>query len=136
MRRLFQSLVALRHIAISGGFTGLGTGGVWSIVVSLFSLDQLFNSTELILSLAIPGLIGFTLWKALKIRLWILSTVAYLTLLVPLVGLGIGGANILQMSIGGALGGIFWSAPVILYYLARGILRRQTVESLNSAGKT
>ena len=54
MRRLFQSLAALRHIAIGGGLAGLGTGAVWSLVVGLFSLDQLFNGTELILSLAVP----------------------------------------------------------------------------------
>ena len=135
MRRLFQSLAALRHIAIGGSLVGLGTGLFWSLVVSLFSLDQLFNGTELLLSLAVPGIITVTIWKTLKIRFWIVLPVAYLTLLVPLFGLGLGGANTLQMTIGGVIGGFFWSVPIILYYFARGILRGHNAESLRSAGK-
>ena len=136
MRRLFQSLAALRHIAIGGSLTGLGTGIFWSLVVGLFSLDQLFNGTELLLSLTVPGIIAVTIWKTLKIRFWIVVPIAYLTLLIPLFGLGIGGANTLQMTIGGVIAGFCWSVPIILYYFARGFLRRQTAESLRSAGTT
>jgi len=136
MRRLFQSLAALRHIAISGSLTGLGTGLFWSLVVSLFSIDQLFNGTELLLSLAVPGLIAVTIWKTLKIRFWIVVSIAYLTLLIPLFGIGLGGANTLQMTIGGVIAGFCWSAPIILYYFAHGLLRGHTVESLCNAGTT
>ena len=136
MQRLFQSLAALRHIAICGSLTGLGTGVFWSLVVSLFSIDQLFNGTELLLSLAAPGIIAVTIWKTLKIRFWIVLPLAYLTLLVPLFGLGIGGANTLQMTIGGIVGGFCWSLPIIMYYFAYGIFRKQTTESLRNAGTT
>ena len=136
MRRFFQSLAALRHIAIGSSLTGLGTGFFWSLVVGPFSLDQVFNGIELLLSLSVPGIITVTIWKTLKIRFWIVLPVAYLTLLVPLFGLGIGGANTLQMTIGGVIGGFCWSVPIILYYLAHGFLRGQTAESLRSAGKT
>ena len=136
MQRLFQSLAALRHIAIGGSLTGLGTGVFWSLVVSLFSIDQLFNGTELLISLAVPGLIAVTIWKILKIRFWLVVSVAYLTLLIPLFGIGIGGANTLQMTIGGVIAGFCWSVPIILYYFARGILRGHNAESLRSAGKT
>ena len=136
MQRLFQSLAALRHIAIGGSLTGLGTGIFWSLVVRLFSIDQLFNGTELLLSLAVPGIIAITIWKTLKIRIWIVVPIAYLTLLIPLFGIGIGGANTLQMTIGGVIGGFCWSVPIILYYFAHGFLRGQTTESLRSAGTT
>ena len=136
MQRFFQSLAALRHIAIGGSLTGLGTGVFWSLVVGLFSLAQLFNGTEMLLSLAVPGIITVTIWKTLKIRFWIVMPVAYLTLLIPLFGLGIGGANTLQMTIGGIIGGFCWSVPIIVYYFAHGFLRRQTAESLRSAGTT
>ena len=136
MRRFFQSLAALRHIAIGGSLTGLGTGIFWSLVVSLFSIDQLFNGTELLLSLTVPGIIAVTIWKILKIRFWIVMPIAYLTLLVPLFGLGLGGANTLQMTIGGAIGGFFWSVPIILYYFANGLLRQATARSLRGAGTT
>ena len=135
MNRLFQSLAALSHIAVGGSLTGLGTGAFWSIVVSLFSLDQLFNGTELLLSLAVPGIMALTVWKTLKIHIWIVLAIAYLTLLIPLFGIGFGGANTLQMTIGGVIGGFFWSVPIILYYFARGILRGHNAESLRSAGK-
>ena len=136
MRGFFQSLAAHRHIAISGSLVGFGTGLFWSLVVSLFSLDQLFNGTELLLSLTVPGMITVTIWKTLKIRFWIVLPIAYLTLLIPLFGLGIGGANTLQMTIGGVIGGFFWSGPIILYYFVHGFLRGQTAESLRSAGKS
>ena len=136
MQRLFQSLVALRHIAIAGSLTGLGTGLFWSLVVGVFSLDQLFNGTALLLSLAVPGIMALTAWKTLKIRFWIVLLVAYLTLLIPLFGLSLGGANTLQMTIGGVIGGFCWSAPIILYYFGHGVLRGQTAESLRSAGTT
>ena len=134
MQRLFQSLAALRHIAIGGSLTGLGTGIFWSLVVSLFSLDQVFNGTELLLSLAVPGIIAVTIWKTLKIRFWIMLPIAYLTLLIPLFGIGFGGANTLQMTIGGVIGGFCWSVPIILYYFAHGFLRGQTAKSLRNAG--
>ena len=62
--------------------------------------------------------------------------IAYLTLLIPLFGIGFGGANTLQMTIGGVIGGFCWSVPIILYYFAHGFLRGQTAESLRSAGTT
>ena len=62
--------------------------------------------------------------------------IAYLTLLIPLFGIGFGGANTLQMTIGGVIGGFCWSVPIILYYFAHGFLRRQTSESFRSAGTT
>ena len=136
MKRLFQSLAALRHIAIYGSLVGFGTGLFWSLVVSLFSLDQLFNGTELLLSLAVPGIIAVTIWKTLKIRIWIVVPIAYLTLLIPLFGIGFGGANTLQMTIGGVIGGFCWSVPFILYYFAHGFLRGQTAESFRHAGKS
>ena len=136
MQRLFKSVAALRHIAIGGSLTGLGAGLFWSLVVGLFSLDQLFNGTELLLSLAVPGIMALTVWKTLKIRIWIVVPIAYLTLLIPLFGIGFGGANTLQMTIGGVIGGFCWSVPIILYYFAHGFLRGQTTESFRHAGKS
>jgi hypothetical protein len=37
-----------------------------------------------------------------------MAVVAYLTLFIPLLGIGIGGANVLQQMLGGAIGGGFW----------------------------
>jgi hypothetical protein len=37
-----------------------------------------------------------------------MTAVAYLTLAIPLFGIGIGGANVLQQMLGGVIGGGFW----------------------------
>jgi len=41
--------------------------------------------------------------------------IGYLTLAVPLFGIGTGGANTLQMTFGGAIGGLVWAIPFALY---------------------
>ena len=81
-------------------------------------------------------MMGLTVWKTLKIRFWIVLPIAYLTLLALLLGLGLGGANTLQMTIGGIIGGICWRTQIILYYVAHGFLHGQTAESLCNAGTT
>ena len=126
MKRILRALVTLHHISTGGALTGLATGVSWSITVSLFSLDQLFNSTEFVLSLAIPGLMALLGWKITKIQRRILFPITYLTLLIPLFGISLGGANILQMSIGGAAGGFCWSLPFMLYYLIRWLIQNKT----------
>jgi hypothetical protein len=35
----------------------------------------------------------------------------------PLFGMGMGGGNVLLMTIGGAIGGLFWAVPFVLYIL-------------------
>ena len=37
-----------------------------------------------------------------------MTGVAYLTLVIPLLGIGMGGANVLQQMLGGVIGGGFW----------------------------
>ena len=41
-----------------------------------------------------------------------------------LLGIGAGGANILQMTIAGAFGGVFWASPFVLYTLVKRYLYR------------
>ena len=53
------------------------------------------------------------------VRRQVLLLIAYLPLVMSLLGIGIGGTNILQMTIAGALGGMFWECPFVLYTLAK-----------------
>jgi len=87
--------------------------------VDALSYDQLFNGLEFALSLILPLLVGLTAWKRVGVRRQVLLLIAYLTLVMPLLGLGMGGANILQMTIAGALGGMFWECPFVLHTLAK-----------------
>ena len=57
------------------------------------------------------------LWILIKIVAVLaplMGAVAYLTLAIPLFGIGIGGADIPQQVVGGAIGGAFWSIPFAL----------------------
>lgn len=95
--------------------TGLGSGLTWSVFVNLVSHDQLFSGQEFIVSLTIPFLVGLVVWRSVSIQKSILILIGYLTLAVPLFGIGIGGANTLQMTFGGAIGGLVWAIPFALY---------------------
>ena len=133
--KFLRILVSLRHLAIIGSYAGASTGLFWSVVVSIFSLDQRFDGIEMMISLLIPGIISVLAWRITTIRLWIVTLVSHLTLLLPLFGLGIGGANVIQMTIAGVIGGFCWTVPIILYYFGHGLLRKQDDSSLRKAGR-
>ncbi len=118
-----------------GSLAGASTGFSWSVVVFAFSLDQNFDSTEAIISLSAPTIVSIVVWKITRIYLWITALVSYLTLLVPLFGLGLGGATILGMTIAGAVGGLGWTVPIILYYLLYGLRYKKDDEFFQKAGK-
>lgn len=110
---------SVKKIVLGGFMTGLGTGLSWSVFVELVSLDHLFSGPEAVLSLILPLLVSLAAWKRVGVQRRVLLPIAYLTLVMPLFGLGMGGANILQMTLAGALGGIFWACPFVLYALAK-----------------
>ena len=110
---------SVKKIVLGGLITGFGTGLGWSVLVYVLSYDQLFNGREFALSLILPLLVGLAAWKRVGVQRRVLLPIACLTLVMPLFGLGIGGANILQMTIAGALGGIFWASPFVLYTLVK-----------------
>ena len=105
----------IKRILLGGMLTGLGSGLTWSVFVNLVSHDQLFSGQEFIVSLTIPFLVGLVVWRSVSIQKSILILIGYLTLAVPLFGIGIGGANTLQMTFGGAIGGLVWAIPFALY---------------------
>lgn len=108
-----------RDVLLTGALTGLLTGLFWSSVVELFSTDQEFDGTELLMSLSVPVLVSLLIWKVHRARLWVQLLVAHLTLAIPLFGIGIGGANVLQMTLGGTIGGAFWVSPFALWRFIR-----------------
>ena len=110
---------SVKKIVLGGFLTGLGTGISGSVFMYLVSYDQLVTGPEFAISLVTPLLAVLAVWKKLGVRRRVLLPIAYLTLVMPLFGLGMGGANILQMTLAGALGGIFWACPFVLYTLAK-----------------
>ena len=107
--------MSAKDILIRGSTTGLLTGLCWSSVVELFSINQVFDGTELLFSLSVPGLVVLLIWRMWGSRMWTQLTIAYLTLCIPLFGIGIGGANILEMTLGGTIGGAVWSSAFAIW---------------------
>lgn len=129
-------LLCLKRLAIVGILGGAGTGFFWSTLVTALSSDKLFSGTEMMISLTAPGIVCLLVWRIARIRLWIVVMICYLTLLIPLAGVGIGGSNVIQLTIAGAAGGFFWAIPIILSYFMRALLRGHDEASLRKAGRT
>ena len=111
--------MGFKNVLGSGGLTGLLTGMGCSALFEFFSRDNEVNGREALTALAVPLLMALVVWNAhrfglWKTRLWILVLGAYLTLFIPLVGIGAGGANFFQMALGGFLGGVVWSTPFVI----------------------
>ena len=108
--------------------TGLSTGLFVALAEEFFSRDGTLSGTE-----ALATFVPLPLFAALLVsngvsiglrrpRLALrmtgrtldliavrrMAVVAYLTLFIPLLGIGMGGANVLQQMLGGAIGGGFW----------------------------
>ena len=81
-------------------------------------------------SLSVPALVALLVWKMWRVRMWVLLAVAYLTLMIPLFGIGIGGANILQMTLGGTIGGAVW---ISLFVYCQRTDRRRSEKALEVA---
>jgi len=92
-------------------FTGLFTGLFVASAEELFSRDGTLGGIEALAAfIPSPLLAAFLVSIGLRQRRIgrRMVGVAYLTLLIPLLGIGAGGANVLQQMIGGLLGGAFW----------------------------
>ena len=100
-----------REVLCGGLLTGQPTGLAWSSVVQLFSMDQRFSGTEFLTSLVVPGLVAVLVWKLWRTGLVYGVIVAYLTVFVPLLGMGAGGANVAQSTLGGAIAGLVYGSP-------------------------
>ena len=91
--------------------TGLLTGLFVASAQELFSRDGELGGVEA-LFVFIPMPIFAAFFVSMGFRRRHINRrmigIAYLTLIIPLLGIGMGGANVLQQIIGGSLGGAFW----------------------------
>ena len=92
--------------------TGLGTGLSWSVFEYFVSEGPgAFTGPEFALSLILPLLVGLAVGKIVGVQRRVLLPIAYLTLAMPVFGMGMGGENVLVMTTSGAIGGLFWTVP-------------------------
>ena len=91
--------------------TGLFTGLFIASAEEFFSRDGVFGGSEALATFVpLPPLAALLVSVGLRQRRLTprMTGVAYLTLAIPLLGIGMGGANVLQQMLGGATGGGFW----------------------------
>ena len=99
------------RILLAAILTGLFTGLFVALAEEFFSRDEVFGGAE-----ALATFVPLPLLAALLVSIGLrrrrlarrMTGVAYLTLAIPLLGIGIGGADVPQQMLGGALGGAFW----------------------------
>jgi len=91
--------------------TGLSTGLFVALAEEFFSRDGTLSGTEALATFVpLPLLAALLVCIVLRRRHLArrMTGVAYLTLAIPLLGIGMGGANVLQQMLGGVIGGGFW----------------------------
>ena len=99
------------RIFLAAILTGFFTGLFVALAEEFFSRDGVFGGTEALatfvpLPLVAALLVSIGLRRRHLVRR--LTGVAFLTLAIPLIGIGFGGANVPQQMLGGAIGGGFW----------------------------
>ena len=113
-----------RRVFLAAVLTGLCTGLFVALAEEFFSRDGTLSGAEALATFVpLPLLAALLVSIGLRRRRLALrmtgrtldliavrrmAVVAYLTLFIPLLGFGIGGANVLQQMLGGAIGGGFW----------------------------
>ena len=100
-----------RRVFLAAVLTGLFTGLFVALAEEFFSRDGTLSGAEALATFVpLPLLAALLVSIGLRRRRLVrrLTGVAFLTLAIPLFGIGIGGANVLQQMLGGAIGGGFW----------------------------
>tara|TARA_Y100000758_G_C16057074_1_gene423497 strand:- start:91 stop:480 length:390 start_codon:yes stop_codon:yes gene_type:complete len=100
-----------------GGITGLGTGLAFKLVHDGLTTDNMFDLWELALSLITPLVIGMIIAKCSKYPKSNTIAIAYLTLLMPILGALFGSSGsepLWQFAALGVIGGLAWSTPFAL----------------------
>jgi len=108
-----------------GGLVGLGTSMSFIMTHDALTTDLMFDLWEFGITLITPALIAVVVALVTKSRLVIVLAVAYLTLLIPVLGPAFGGTGsepIWAFAVLGLIGGLVWSTPFALSALLR---RRQ-----------
>ena len=109
-----------------GGLVGLGTGLSFIIVHDALTTDLMFDLWEFGVALVVPLLIAVLVALATRSRIGILLAVAFLTLLIPVLGVSIGASGSeplwqlrVQLAAFGLVGGLVWSIPFAFWQLTR-----------------
>lgn len=107
---------------ISGGITGLSAGVLFVVLTQLFSADDRLSLLELAIAFFTPGVIPLLICRVTRFRTIIFLAVAYLTIIVPILGPAFGGTGsepLWNFAVLGLLGGLVWIAPFAIWKLLK-----------------
>ena len=107
---------------VVGGLTGLVTGLSFILVHDALTTDDMFDLWEFGVALVTPALVAVVVALTTRSRIVMLLAVAYLTLLIPVLGVAFGGSGSLLWlvaALAGLVGGLVWSTPFALWQLTR-----------------
>ena len=109
-------------IWLVGGLVGLVTGLSFNLVEDALTTDGMFDLWEFGVALVSPALIAALVALATRSKVVILLAIAYLTLLIPVLGASFGASGsepLWQFAALGLVGGLVWSTPFALWQLTR-----------------
>ena len=113
-------------IWLVGGLVGLVTGLSFTLVHDALTTDLSLDLLEFGVALVVPLLIAVLVALATRSRIGILLAVAFLTLLIPVLGVSIGASGSeplwqlrVQLAAFGLVGGLVWSIPFAFWQLTR-----------------
>ena len=105
-----------------GGLTGLGTSLSFNLVHDALTTDHMLDLWEFGVASVSPALIAALVALATRSKVVILLAIAYLTLLIPVLGASFGASGsepLWQFAALGLVGGLVWSTPFALWQLTR-----------------
>lgn len=106
---------------MAGSVTGSLTGLSFVLVAKALTQDHIFSLWEFgIAAAATPALITLITARTTKVKATTLLPVAYLTLVLPVLGAAFGASGsepLWQYGLLGLAGGLFWSTPFALWWI-------------------
>ena len=113
-------IMRIARMIVFAGVAGFMTGLLSVAVQRLLSADMVFSLGEAAVVLIVPGVIAITIAWLGRVRVILLTAIAYLTLFIPILGPAFGGTgseSLIAFAALGLAGGIFWSLPFVLFTL-------------------
>ena len=110
----------------AGGITGSGTALLFFLATLILSIDGELTLPEFGIALIAPAIVAVLVARATNSKIVILLIVAYLTLVIPLLGPLFGAPDpdvrvAATLAMLGLVGGLVWSTPFALWaYMKRG----------------
>ena len=101
-----------------GGLVGSGTGVAFIAIHDALTIDSMIDLWEFGVTLVIPALNAVVVALVTRSRIVILLVVAYLTLIIPILGPAFGGTGLepwWAFAVLGSIGGLVWSIPFAIF---------------------